>query len=76
MAESKDKKVVTLHPEWLPKRTEAISPIEQNVKIQFNPEDTVQMQPEVLVYGDGCIEGLREPKKGIISWKIKFRDGR
>jgi hypothetical protein len=76
MVDSKDKKVVVLHPEGLPLRAKTSSPIDQNVKIHIDPEDTVKMQPEVLVYGDGCIKALREPKKGTISWKIKFRDGR
>jgi hypothetical protein len=49
--------------------------IDQNAKIQIDPEDTVRMEPEILVYGDGSIEALREPKKGTITWKINFRDG-
>jgi hypothetical protein len=75
MVEQKDSNVVILHPKGLPLREKETSPIDQNVKIQVDPEDKVKMQPELLVYGDGCIEALREPKKGTISYKIKFRDG-
>ena len=76
MVESKDTNVVVLHPERLSLSEKSTSPIEKSTIVQTNPKDFDQLQPEVLVYGDGCIEALREPKKGTISWKIKFRDGR
>ena len=78
MADSKAKGPINLNVIPFPQKVDskATGPIDQNVIIQIDPEDKVQMQPEVLVYGDGCIEGLREPIKRTISWKIKFRDGR